>query len=150
MRTRSALALGLTAALAAGSFAPALAAPKPKPVKKTYTANAPTPDPTPATGETGGNCHPTLDSAKDEQPFTIPFPGTLKVDITGFQGDWAGAIVDTDGESIADNDQDVNQPIDTPVQMIVPFKKKGEKIFIRACNFSGGPTATVSYVFTPK
>jgi hypothetical protein len=139
------------ASVAVSLGATASAAPKkPKPVKKTYTATAPTPDPTPVTGQTGGNCHPTLDSAKHEEPFTIPFPGTLKVDITGFQGDWAGALIDADGESIADNDQDITEPIDTPVQMMVTFKKKGEKILIRACNFSGGPTATVSYVFTPR
>jgi hypothetical protein len=151
MRARTALTLAVVGLTAAGSLSPAVAAgkKKPKPIKQTYTATAPTPDPTPALPNVGGgNCNPKLDTAKDEHPFTIPYPGTLKVDITGFQGDWAGALVDSDGSSIADSDQGTSEPIDTPPQMEVRFKKKGEKILIRACNFTGSPTATVSYVFT--
>ena len=150
MRTRTALAASLSLALAAGSFAPALAAPpKPKPIKKSYQASAPIPDPTPITGETGGNCSPTLDQAKDEKPFTIPAAGVLKVDVHSFEGDWALAILDSSGEKIADHDNDVSEPIDTPSTLTLKFKKK-QVITVRACNFAGGPSATVDILFTYK
>jgi hypothetical protein len=148
MRLRTALATSLTAVVAAGALAPALAAP-PKPVKKSYTATTTTPDPTPISGRTGGNCSPTLDSAKHEEPFTMPYAGTLKVDLTGFQGDWALAITDTKGKKLADHDNDVSEPIDTPSQIVLKLKKKTDLI-IRACNFAGGPTAKVDVLATPK
>jgi hypothetical protein len=148
MRLRTVLATSLTAVVAAGALAPALAAP-PKPVTKKYTATTATPDPTPISGQTGGNCSPTLDTAKHETPFTMPFAGTLKVDLNGFQGDWALAILNSKGDKIADHDNDVSEPIDTPSQIVLKFKKKTD-IVIRACNFAGGPTANVEVLATPK
>lgn len=150
MRTRSALALSLVGVVAAGSLAPALAAPKkPAPVKKTYTATAVTPDPTPISGQTGGNCSPQLDSAKHEAPFAVPFPGTLKVDLNGFQGDWALAILDDKGAKIADHDNDAGTALDEPSTITIKLKKK-TTVTIRACNFAGGPTATVTALLTAK
>ena len=149
MRIRSAVAASLTVVLAAGALSPALAGPKPKPISKSYTATAGTPDPTPITGQTGGNCSPTLASAKHEEPFTMPWAGTLKVDLTGFQGDWALAILDSKGNKIADHDNDVSEPIDTPSKIVLKVKKKTDLV-IRACNFAGGPTAKVDVLATPK
>jgi hypothetical protein len=149
MRLRTAAVTSLVAVAAAGTLAPAVAAPKPKPISKSYTATTATPDPTPITGETGGNCSPTLDTAKHEEPFTMPWAGTLKVDLTGFQGDWALAITDSKGKKLADHDNDVTEPIDTPSQIILKVKKKTDLI-IRACNFAGGPTAQVDLLATAK
>ena len=149
MRLRTLAATSLTVVVAAGALAPALAAP-PKPVTKSYTANAPVPDPTPFTGETGGNCSPIIPEAKDEQPFTMPWAGTLKVDLTGFQGDWALAVLDSKGKKLADHDNDAtSEPVDAPSQIVLKVKKKTDLI-IRACNFAGGPTGTVKYVHTPS
>lgn len=150
MRSRSALAVSLVGIVAAGSLAPALAAPKkPAPIKKTYTATAPVPDPTPISGETGGNCSPTLDQAKHEAPFAIPYAGTLKVDLDGFQGDWALAVLDAKGAKIADHDNDLGTAIDEPSTITIKLKKK-TTVTIRACNFAGGPTATVTLLYTAK
>ena len=150
MRLRTVAATSLVAVAAAGTFAPALAAPaKPKPIKKSYTATTATPDPTPITGETGGNCSPLLDTAKHEAPFTMPWAGTLKVDLNQFQGDWALAITDTKGNKLADHDNDVSEPIDTPSTITLKVKKKTDLI-IRACNFAGGPTANVDILATAK
>lgn len=148
MRIRPALAASLSLAVAAGALSPVLAAP-PKPVKKSYEATAPTPDPTPFTGQTGGNCSPTLDTAKHEAPFTMPWAGTLKVDLHSFQGDWALAILDDKGKKLADHDNDVSEPIDTPSTITLKLKKKTDLV-IRACNFAGGPTGTVDILATPK
>jgi hypothetical protein len=149
MRTRTAL-IAVTALLAAaGSTTPALAKPKPKPITKSYTANAATPDPTPASSQTGGNCHPTLDSAMDNHVVAIPYASSLVIDLNNFQGDWALGLFDADGEEIATDDQDATAPIDTPAHIEAKFKKK-TSVTIRACNFLGGPTATVTYKITAK
>ncbi len=147
MRLHTVAAASLAAVIAAGGLAPALAAPTT--VKKSYEATAGTPDPTPITGQTGGNCSPTLDTAKHEAPFTIPWAGTIKVDLHSFQGDWALAILDSKGKKIADHDNDVSEPIDTPSTITLKLKKKTDLI-IRACNFAGGPTATVDILATRK
>jgi hypothetical protein len=144
------LALALVPLVALGASAGvASAAPKPKPIKKSYQATAGTPDPTPITGATGGNCSPTLDTAKHEAPFDMPWAGTLQVDLNGFQGDWALAILDSKGNKIADHDNDVTEPIDSPSKIVLKVKKKAT-LTIRACNFAGGPTATVTILATPK
>ncbi len=150
MRIRTALATSIAAVVAVGSLAPAVAAPKkPAPIKKTYTATAATPDPTPITGQTGGNCSPQLPGAKHEAPFSIPYAGTLKVDLDGFQGDWALAILDASGAKIADHDNDAGSDLDAPSQIVIKLKKK-TTVTIRACNFAGGPTATVTILYTAK
>jgi hypothetical protein len=147
MRTRTVLVAATAVLAAAGSMTPAMA--KPKPITQTYTANAPTPDPTPVTGETGGNCHPTLASAMDNHAVKIPYASTIVIDLNGFQGDWALGLFDADGEEIATDDQDITAPIDTPAHIEARFKKK-TSVTIRACNFTGGPTANVTYKITAK
>jgi hypothetical protein len=125
------IALVLVPLVALGASASvSQAAPKPKPIKKTYQA-------------------PTLDQAKHEAPFEMPWAGTLQVDLNGFQGDWALAILDSKGAKIADHDNDVSEPIDTPSKIVIKVKKK-TALTIRACNFAGGPTATVTILATPK
>lgn len=146
MRLRTAALTSLVAVAAAGTLAPAVAAPKAKPVSKEYTATAPTPDP--VNPLVNGNCNPSLPGSFHEEPFTVPFPGTLKVDLTGFQGDWALAVL-KNGQSLADSDQSVGEPLDRPEMVTLKLKKKGDKLVIRACNFAGGPTGNVKYVHTP-
>ena len=148
MRTRTALVASLTAVVAAGALSPAVAAPpKPKPVSKSYVATAFPPDPSHATGETGGVCSTTNPASQHNEPFTVPFPGVLKVDMSGFMGDWDLAIY-SGGSLMAESAQQLEEPIDRPESITIKLKKKGQKIQIRACNFSGGPTANVKYVHT--
>jgi hypothetical protein len=122
MRLRTVTVAALVAVAAAGTLSPALAAPKT--VKESYTATAPVPDPTPK----------------------MPFAGKLQVDLTGFQGDWALAVLNDKGEKIAEHDNS-DLPLDAPSQVVLKVKKPTELI-IRACNFAGGPTAQVDVVAT--
>ncbi len=152
MRTRTGLAASLVVVLAAGSLAPAVAAPKakpkPKPVSKSYTATAFPPDPS-HIAITEGICNTTNPTSQHNEPFTVPFAGTLKVDMKGFQGDWDLALY-SGSTLVASSAQGLTDPIDRPESMTVKLKKKGQKLQIRACNFSGGPTANVKYVHTPS
>lgn len=129
--------------------APALGAPakKPKPITKSWTATAFPPDPSHITGETGGICGTTLPMSQYNEPFTVPYAGTLKVDMTGFVGDWDLAIWEK-GRAVADSAQSTTEPIDRPEKITMKFKRGGAKLQIRSCNFSGGPTADVALVFT--
>lgn len=142
MRLRTVAITSLLAVVAAGSLAPAVAGPsKPKPITKTYTATALTPDPTPIAGDI---CTPALPTARHSEPFKVPAAGRLKVDIE-FTGDWALGLRDAkSGAQLASSDG--GSPLDDEV-MQVKFKKATE-VLIDACNFAGGPTATVTYTFT--
>ncbi len=149
MRTRTALCASLTLVVAAGALAPAVAAPpKPKPVSKSYTATAFPPDPSHA-AITDGICNTTNPTSQHNEPFTVPFPGVIKIDMKGFQGDWDLAVYSA-GTMIAESAQGLTDPLDRPESITLKLKKKGQKIQIRACNFAGGPTANVSYVHTPS
>jgi hypothetical protein len=143
MRTRTALAVSLVLVAGVGSFAPALAGPKT--VTKSYTATAFPPGPT---NVVQGVCHGDVPGSNYDMTFKAPFKGRLTVDQTGFQGDWDLALVE-DGANAAESAQDATADPQTP-EHIEGFKlKKGEEVVIRSCNFSGGPTANLKYVFKP-
>ena len=138
MRLRTAAVAATVAVAAAGTLTPAVAGPKP--ITKTYTATAPTPDPTPIAGDI---CDPLLPGAKHEEKFTVPAAGVLKVDLV-HQIDWALALLDDKGNRLAESD---GSDLTAKEAMQVKFKRK-TNVIIRACNFAGGPTATVTYTFT--
>ena len=147
MRTRTALCASLSVVVAAGALSPALAAPaKPKPVSKSYVATAFPPDPS-HVALTEGICNTTNPTSQHNEPFTVPFPGVIKIDMTGFQGDWDLAVY-AGASLLASSAQGLTDPINRPESITLKLKKKGQKIQIRACNFSGGPTANVKYVHT--
>lgn len=146
MSRRLALTLSI-AGLVAAAVSPALAAPKPKTMSGSYDATAAVPDPTPFTGQTGGNCRPTLAQAKHEKAIDLPTAGTFKVDLNGFVGDWALAVLNSKGQVLADSDNALGTAPDSPEKVQIKIKAKG-KYTIRACNFSGGPTAKVKWLFT--
>lgn len=146
MRTRTLVAASAVVVLATGAVAPAVAAP-PKPVSKSYTATAFPPDPS-HIALTEGICNTTNPASQHNEPFTVPFAGTLVVDMSGFLGDWDLALYN--GRTlVASSAQQIEEPINKPEKMTVKLKKAGQKLSIRACNFSGGPTANVKYVHTP-
>ncbi len=141
MRTRTALVVSLALVAAAGSLSPALAGSKT--VTKSYTATAATPGPS---NVVLGVCHGDVPGSFFDEKFKAPFKGKLQVDQTGFVGDWDlglfqdGALVAQSAQAATDNPQ-------TP-EHIEGFKlKPGEEVVIRSCNFSGGPTANLKYVF---
>lgn len=136
--------LAVTAAACAGLLAPAVAAP-PKPMSGTINVTDPTPDPTgggigdPPTGICGGRL-----PAEAGSPVTLPAAGKLKVDISGFQGDWGLAIRDAAGKFVAGDD--VNPPA---VEVVSTKIKKGGKYLLQACNLGGTPAATIKWAYTP-
>lgn len=142
---RSILLLAATAVAGAALALPASAAP-PKPITGTVAVNDPTPDPTggniasPANGVCAG-----LLPAEGGAPVTFPSGGKLKVDISGFQGDWGLAIRDSSGKFLAGDD--VNPPA---VEVVATKLKKGGKYTLQACNLGGTPLATLKYTFTPS
>ena len=142
MRTRLVLAV-LPVALIGVVAAPSFAAPKT--TKGSYSAAA-IPDPSHA-GVTSGICNTTNPTSQHNEPFTVPFAGTLVVDMKGFQGDWDLALY-SGGQLVAQSAQDLSADPQSPEKMTVKLKKKGVKLQIRACNFAGGPTANVKYVHT--
>lgn len=141
MRLRTAAITSLVAVAAAGStLAPVSAAPKPVVTK--YQVGPLTPDPTPiALGEI---CAPATPSAIDAREYKVPAAGRLKVDID-FVGDWALGLRDAKGKRLAESD---GSSPETDETMDVKFKKAGT-VVVEACNFAGGPTATVTLTFTP-
>ena len=140
MRLRTVAVTSLVAVAAAGALAPAVAAPKPVVTK--YEVGPLSPDPTPiALGEI---CAPTLPSAIDATEYKVPSAGRLKVEID-FVGDWALGMRDAKGKRLAESDGTTPE---TPESMDVKFKKAGT-VTIEACNFAGGPNATVTLTFTP-
>jgi hypothetical protein len=145
MRTRTALVASIALVAGIGSFSPALSAPKPKPVTKSYTATAATPGPT---NVALGVCNGDIPGSFYDETFKAPYKGKLMVDQTGFVGDWDLGLFQ-DGALSAQSAQDVTADPQTP-EHIEGFKlKKGEEVVIRSCNFSGGPTANLKYVFKP-
>jgi hypothetical protein len=145
MRTRTALVASLVLVAGVGSLSPALAGPKP--VSKSYTATAGTPGGV-ASQANSTICSDTVPGSTFDMTFKAPFKGRLTVDQTGFQGDWDLALVQ-DGGNSAESAQDLTADPQTP-EHIDGFKlKKGEEVTIRSCNFAGGPTANLKYVFKP-
>ena len=143
--------LVLTGALATAVLAvPADAAPR-KPITKTYEATAPTPDVTNlAEGvATYSVCNQQVPQSWHLHVFTAPAPGKLKVDLSNFLGDWDLLLTDAKGTQLAAGVGMQAVP-GTPAEEVatVKIKRAKTKINIISCNFSGGPTATVKYVFT--
>ena len=150
MRTSPLVIAGLVAAV--GVASPASAAPKkkPKPITKTYTATAPLPDPTNYAQQGYSVCAQNVPQSYHTEVFTAPAPGKLAVTLTGFTGDWDLLIMDGAGSELATGGaSDVGTP-QTPgtESATVKVKKKAAKYSIVACNWAGGSTGTVKYVFT--
>ena len=137
------------AVLAAATVAApgALAAP-PKPITKTYTATAPTPDPTNWAGsagvETYSVCAMNVPGSFHIEEFKVPAAGTLKVELSKFQGDWDSLLLDGKGNELTyGGASDV-----TGTEIMQAKFKKADKVQIIACNWAGGPTGEVTYTFT--
>jgi hypothetical protein len=145
--------IGLAALVAAAGPALAAPKPKPKPITETYEATAFPPDPTPFVGPGAplnpntGNCQPQVPQAAHLKAFKVPAAGSIVIDLTNFQGDWALGLRNKAGKNLADSDNAVGTAIDTPEK--IKYKFKGpQEVTIAACNFAGGPTGTVKYTFT--
>lgn len=139
------LALVLVPAVALGVAAsPSFGAPKkkPAPITKTFAAAA-SPDPTP---NATGACTQDLPGGEHVEPFTVPAAGTLKVELTGFQGDWDLCVLDASGSVLGSSTGFVEATTEV-VQLKI---KKKTAVQIVAQNGIGTPTAAGKYTFTYK
>lgn len=148
MRTTPLLVTAAALAVA-GTAVPSTAAPKP--ITKTYTATAPAPDPTNYLPSAKYSvCEMTVPQSFHTETFKAPAPGKLAVKMTGFSGDWDMLLLDSKGTEITNaGASDIGSPA-TPAteSMSTKVKKGGTTYRIIACNWAGGPTATVTYTFT--
>ena len=147
----------LVSAAAIGIAAGALALPAdaaPKTIEKSFAVTIPVPL-LGSVGNINGAC--TGNPAGADVPnnmhvetFTAPAAGQLKVEVTGFVGDWDMAL-ESGGKRLAEGDGSVT-PTSMSTGSIVEkltFKiKKAGEYDIVVCNFVGGPTGTGKYVFT--
>ncbi|HWL35145.1 MAG TPA: hypothetical protein VNQ77_03030 [Frankiaceae bacterium] len=148
--------LVLAGALAATALAgTATAAPKKKPITKSYDASAASPDPTNWANDAGGGysvCAQRVPGSFHTHTFTAPALGKINIKVTGFTGDWDVLITDSKGTEIAaGGSSGINTP-DAPTagdeSVTLKIKKAKSKINIITCNWVGGPSAKVKYVFT--
>jgi hypothetical protein len=135
------------AVVAAGTVAlPAAQAAPPKGFSKTVKFTDPTPDPTGGAIATGDICKGAVLPMEAGVPVTIPAVGKLKVEISGFQGDWALSIRDSKGNFVAGDD--VNPP--DAFEVVTAKIKKPGKYLLTPCNLGGTPEATMKYTYTPS
>lgn len=146
MTRRTLVPIAALGVLAAALGLPAEAAP-PKPITKTYSVQAvPFPN-----AQWGVACQEKSPIPSDHhEPFKAPAPGTLKVVISGFEGDFDGAIVDSKGKYLAASDNAAATPNTAQgVKETITYKvKKAQDLVIRVCNFAASPAANVTYTFT--
>jgi hypothetical protein len=148
MKTTAAVTLAVVA-LGAASMSPAIGAPKKK-ITKTYTATAAVPDPTNAAAGSYSVCPQTVPGSFQADEFKIPAAGTLQVEVSGYNGDWDALLMDSDKSEIAASGAGGYPPVaGGPENMEMRFKK-AQTVTIVACNWAGGPTATVKATFTYK
>lgn len=148
---RTAVLLAGTVALVGIAAPQSIAAPKKKPITKTYTATAVAPDPTNFLGlATGGGysvCAQNVPGSFHDEPFKVPAAGTLKVELTGYTGDWDLLLMDGAKEELAYSG--LTELQGAPEVVSVKFKKATQTHII-ACNWAGAPTGKVTYTFTYK
>lgn len=121
----------------------ALAAP-PKPITKTYPVTAPLPDPSNWANQGYSVCAQNVPMSYQTEPFKVPAAGTLKVELSKYEGDWDLLIMDGKGKELgAGGSSDLGVPEVAQVKF-----KKATEVDIVACNWAGGPTGEVTYTFT--
>jgi hypothetical protein len=142
-----ALVVGAALALPAGAA--------PKPIEKSFDVSIPVPlagaTSSPTAPVSCSGAVPLLPMSVQVESFTAPAAGTLKVEVTGFMGDWDLAL-DSGGKRLAEGDNASVTPTSMSTGSIVEkltYKvKKPGKLDIQVCNFLGGPTGKGKYTFT--
>jgi hypothetical protein len=142
-------AIALGAGLAV-LVAPATAAPAKKPITKSFAVTIPVPvgDPTATQACVG----PEIPGNRHVEKFKAPAIGSLKLEVTGFVGDWDVAILDAKGKRVAEGDNasaagTAMSTGSTVERATLKVKKPGDYQLV-VCNFTGSPSGTGKYTFT--
>ncbi|MCA1720845.1 MAG: hypothetical protein LC779_07020 [Actinobacteria bacterium] len=82
-----------------------------------------------------------------EKPIEVkvPGPGTVDVQLGGFQGDWTLKLMDAKGELLSG--ADVNPP---DYESAGTRLKKAGTVLVLPCNLAGTPQAKVTITYTFK
>ena len=137
----------VTAAAVAGLASPGFAKHKP-PIEKSYDVTAPAPDPTNYLSAGGVQsysvCAQTVPNSYHHETFKAPEAGTLKIELSDYQGDWDLLLMNSKKAEMG-----FAGSSDLGVPEKLTFKiKKADSFIIVACNWAGGPTGKVKYTFT--
>jgi hypothetical protein len=150
MLVRRVVPLAAIAVLAVGAYAPAMA--KAKPVTKSYDMQlAPIPDPPQGTPSCSRD--ELIGVSIHQEKLTTKGPGTLKVKVNGFAGDWDITVYsgDKELEGVGDGTSTgAGAPSAAGEDTFEMKFKKAATLDIRTCNFAGGPSAHGEYTFIPK
>lgn len=106
-------------------------------MKGSYTASAPVPGAPDCDGTAPGSLH--------VQSVKVPSAGRFTADLTGFAGDWDFYLKANGGELSASTGG-----ADAAKETVSAKIKKAVTVDIVSCNWAGGPTGSVSWVFTPN
>jgi hypothetical protein len=152
MKVRRYVAFAAVGLVAAGVHTPAQAAKK-APVTKSYSMQlAPVPDPLPS----GTSCkRGQLEGVSiHTETLKTTGPGTLKIMVSGFAGDWDITLLDAQRNEIAKGDGtstgSVGAPATAGVDTLELAFKKADTYLIAMCNFAGSPQAKGTYTYTYK
>lgn len=149
--------LRLTPAVAVGAgiavlVAPAIAAPKS--TTKSFDVAIPVPGGAISNPTAGSACSPEVETPQSThvESFKAPAAGTLKVEVTGFVGDWDIALNDGKGKRLAEGDNasvtPTNMSTGSVVEKLTYKVKKAGDLRIIVCNFAGGASGKGKYTFT--
>ena len=155
MSIRKSIPAALCLVVAAGSLAPALAAPaKPKPITGKYALEL-LPVPVPLVGQSPEPANSCVADqlegiSTDTREIKVAGPGVLDVKVTKFSGDWditvrSGATVLGIGAGTTTGDPS-GLGTDNTETIAIKVRKAGV-LKLGVCNFLGGPTANVEFVF---
>jgi hypothetical protein len=152
MQVRRVATVATLAVLAAGAYAPAVAAPKKKPITKSWDMQLlPVPDPPSGTPSCARD--ELIGVSIHQELLKTTGPGTLKVKVNGFAGDWDITVYSgaKELEGVGDGTSTGAGAPSTAGEDVFEMKfKKAVSLDIRTCNFAGSPSAHGEYTFSPK
>jgi hypothetical protein len=142
----------LLTAVAAAAAVATIAAPAhaAKTIKQTYAVSLPAPFPVmEGMGDFNGCWNGQEGASKNTKTITLPSTGLFKAQVD-YTGDWDLYLFDAAKGTMLTASETTETGNTGPATERITFKKakKGQKVNLVACNWSGLKDATVSYTFT--
>ena len=86
---------------------------------------------------------------KVTKPFKAPAAGRLTVTMTGFEGDWDIFVLDAKGGVLGSATESQLQGAAQQETIVLSFGAK-KALQVSACNWAGGPQATVAWKYVTR